>query len=109
GESRGQAEAGERGEPEAGRRAGRHTRRPLHPASARHVVAVPGQCGGRRGAAAAQGPDGVRARRAVGRRRQPPQGLLPVAQVRPEGDAGQPVSEILLPLRVRALLPRQEE
>uniref|UniRef100_A0A804MNA1 Uncharacterized protein n=1 Tax=Zea mays TaxID=4577 RepID=A0A804MNA1_MAIZE len=34
---------------------------------------------------------------------------LPVAQVRPEGDARQPVPESLLPLRVRTLLPREEE
>ncbi|KAL5658234.1 hypothetical protein ACJX0J_031397, partial [Zea mays] len=34
---------------------------------------------------------------------------LPVAQVRPEGDARQPVPESLLPLRIRTILPRQEE
>jgi hypothetical protein len=34
---------------------------------------------------------------------------LPMAQVRPEGDPRQPVPESLLPLRIRALLPRQEE
>jgi hypothetical protein len=117
GEPRGQAEAAQRGEPQAVRRAGRHPRRPPPPARPRHVAdaelprARAGRSGGRQrdGGAAAQGQDGVRARRAVGRRRQPPQGRLPVAQVRPEGDARQPVPEGLLPLRVRSLLRRQEE
>jgi hypothetical protein len=56
----------------------------------------------------AQGVEAVRARR-PGRPEPGGEGRVPVAQVRAEGDQGQPLPAGLLPLLLRPGLPRQEE